>query len=292
MDPSVDFQAATLVADEIESRYVSTSRREQKLQEDEAARGAPPVRKSHERLDMAMVSRGLVETRARAKDLIVRGAVRVDGVPSTRPARPILPEHVIELDPAANDYVSRGALKLTAALDQFGFDATDRICLDVGASTGGFTEVLLRRGALKVYAVENGTAQLHPRLAADPRVVSLERTDARSLDAGLIPEPIGAIVADVSFISLTKALPAALTLAVPGCWLAVLVKPQFELGPGLVPRDGIVKSAELQERALASVVGWLSSQHGWSMLGTMASPITGSSGNSEFLIGGRFDGGA
>ena len=160
------------------------------------------------------------------------------------------------------------------------------MALDIGASTGGFTEVLLAEGAAKVYAVDVGRGQLHERLRADPRVVSLEATDARNLDAALIPEPVGTIVADVSFISLTQALPAALKRAAPGAWLVALVKPQFEAGREAVGKGGIVRKAEDRERAVVRVRDFLEGE-GWIVLGVIPSPIEGGSGNVEFLIGAR-----
>lgn len=195
------------------------------------------------------------------------------------------PGAAVRLVSGPADYVSRGALKLRAALDSFMLSPSGRIALDVGASTGGFTEVLIEREARRVYAVENGHGQLHPRLAADPRVVSLERTDVRTLDTALVPEPVGAIVADVSFIALAKALPAALALAAPGCWLVALVKPQFEAGRAEVPRDGIVKSAAVRQAAADRVGEWLASLGDWRVLGTIASPIHGGDGNVELLLG-------
>jgi 23S rRNA (cytidine1920-2'-O)/16S rRNA (cytidine1409-2'-O)-methyltransferase len=193
-------------------------------------------------------------------------------------------EHRITVDAEAAALVSRGAVKLAAALDHFGLEVEGRIALDVGASTGGFTQVLLERGAERVYAVDVGTGQLHAALAGDARVVALEETDARSLDRTLVPDAIGAMVADVSFISLRKALPAALTLAAHGCWLVMLVKPQFEVGREGVGKGGVVRDAVLREQAIADVRGWLAAQPGWTVLGHMPSPIEGGSGNVEFLL--------
>ena len=227
----------------------------------------------------------MAPTRSRARDLILRGKVLVGGHACDKPATAVGPADAVTLAPDTPAYVSRGAEKLIAALDAFGFDPSGRTALDVGASTGGFTEVLLERGAVRVYAVDVGRGQLDPGIAADPRVVSLEATDARSLDTARIPEPIGAIVADASFISLTKALPAALGLAAPGCWLAALVKPQFEVGPGHVGKGGIVRDAAARDRALADVCAWLAGQPGWTVAGSIPSPILGGSGNTEFLLG-------
>ena len=186
---------------------------------------------------------------------------------------------------AAPRYVSRGGLKLAAALDHFAFAVAGVVALDIGASTGGFTEVLLARGAARVYAVDVGHGQLHRRLARLPAVVSLEGQDARALDGTTVPEAVGAIVADVSFISLTKALPAALALAAPEAWLIGLIKPQFEAGRGAVGKGGIVRAAADRQRAIELVAGWLGAQAGWRLVDVIASPIRGGSGNQEFLIG-------
>ena len=239
---------------------------------------------ARERLDIVVVARGLTATRARARDLILRGEVMIDGVRTLKPARLVATEETVSLAPGTMDYVSRGAFKLQAALSQFALDATGRIALDLGASTGGFTEVLLAAGASRVYAVENGTGQLHPRIARDVRVVSMERTDARMLDRALIPEPVGAIAADLSFISLTKVLPASLPLAAPKCWLVALIKPQFELEPADVPRDGVIKDEPARQRAVAKIAAWIGEVAGWQILGVIPSPLHGGDGNVEFLI--------
>jgi 23S rRNA (cytidine1920-2'-O)/16S rRNA (cytidine1409-2'-O)-methyltransferase len=238
------------------------------------------------RLDQRLVAEGLVPSRARAADLIRRGCVTVTGATVLKPGALVADDAPIVVAAGAGDGVSRGALKLEAALHDFGFDPVGRVALDIGASTGGFTEVLLAEGAAKVYAVDVGRGQLHERLRADPRVVSLEATDARNLDAALIPEPVGTIVADVSFISLTQALPAALKRAAPGAWLVALVKPQFEAGREAVGKGGIVRKAEDRERAVVRVRDFLEGE-GWIVLGVIPSPIEGGSGNVEFLIGAR-----
>jgi len=239
-----------------------------------------------QRLDLALVARGLVATRAKARDLIARGEVRVDGEVARKPAMSVRAEQTIVVDAHAAAQVSRGAVKLTAALDHFGLVPTARIALDIGASTGGFTQVLLERGAARVYAVDVGRDQLHASLEEDPRVVTLEARDARTLDRAIVPDAIDAIVADVSFISLRKALPAALALAAPGCWIVALVKPQFEVGREGVGKGGIVRDPALRAQALDKVREWLAQQHGWSVIGDMPSPIEGGSGNVEFLLAG------
>lgn len=231
---------------------------------------------------------GLAPSRARAADLVRRGCVTVAGVPASKPGAFVADDAPLAVTPDASAHVSRGALKLEAALEAFGLSAEGRVALDVGASTGGFTEVLLERGAAKVFAVDVGRGQLHARLRVDSRVVSLEATDARTLEASLIPEPVTAIVADVSFISLTQALPAALKLAAPGAWLVALVKPQFEAGREAVGKGGIVRDAADRARAVSRVRDFLEAK-AWHVLGVTESPITGGSGNVEFLIGARHD---
>lgn len=238
-----------------------------------------------QRLDVAVVSAGLVPTRSRARDLIARGFVSVDGVIVRKAGATVSHSASLRLADDAPDFVSRGAEKLSAALDHFGFEVPGRIAIDIGASTGGFTEVLLRRGARRVYAVDVGTSQLHSRLKDDRRVVSLEGVDARRIDRSVIPEDVTALVADLSFISLTKALGAPLQLTGLGAWLIALVKPQFEAGPGAVGKGGIVSDPSEQARSVREVAGWLSAQPEWDVVGTMPSPIVGGDGNQEFLLG-------
>jgi 23S rRNA (cytidine1920-2'-O)/16S rRNA (cytidine1409-2'-O)-methyltransferase len=237
------------------------------------------------RLDRLLVEAGLAPTRARAADLIRRGCVSVAGKPVLKPGGLVLPTAELAVSPEACLYVSRGALKLGAALDAFGFDPQGRVALDVGASTGGFTDVLISRGAAKVYAVDVGSGQLHAKLRVHPRVVALEGTDARSLGPSVIGGEVRAIVADVSFISLTLALPAVLRLAAPDAWLVVLVKPQFEAGRAAVGKGGIVRSAAERRKAVDKVRKFIEEEAGWTVLGEIASPILGGGGNEEFLIG-------
>ncbi|MCC7252265.1 TlyA family RNA methyltransferase [Hyphomicrobium sp.] len=241
------------------------------------------------RLDKALLLRGLIPTRSRARDLIVRGAVSVDGAVELKPGALVADDTPIALA-ESSDYVSRGGLKLEAALDAFGLDPQGRVALDVGASTGGFTDVLLRRGAEHVFAVDVGHGQFNPRLAADPRVTSLEGQDVRALTVREVPRPVEAIVADVSFISLEKALPAALGLAAPGAWLVALVKPQFEAGREAVGKGGIVRDASVREAQVDKIAAWIGGLPGWRVVGIVASPIAGGSGNQEFLLGARRDG--
>jgi 23S rRNA (cytidine1920-2'-O)/16S rRNA (cytidine1409-2'-O)-methyltransferase len=237
------------------------------------------------RLDIRVVELDLAPSRARAQDLIRRGLVDIAGVVERQPGAGVAASAAIHLSPAAGDHVSRGALKLIAALDYFRFSVAGVVALDVGASTGGFTEVLLARGAARVYAVDVGHGQLHARMTGDARVVSLEGRDARHLDRTLVPEPVGALVADVSFISLTKALPVPLILTRPGAWLVALIKPQFEAGRAAVGKRGIVRDPAARQRAVELVRGWVADQPGWRVLDTIPSPIAGGSGNEEFLLG-------
>lgn len=241
------------------------------------------------RLDKVLLMRGLVPTRSRARDLIVRGAVSVAGAVEMKPGTLVAEDAPIALA-ESSDYVSRGALKLAAALATFGLDAEGRVALDVGASTGGFTDVLLKGGAAHVFAVDVGRGQLHPQLAEDQRVTSLEGQDARALTAREVPQPATAIVADVSFISLEKVLPGALAFAAPGCWLVALVKPQFEAGRAAVGKGGIVREAAVREAQADKIAAWIGGLPGWRVVGVIASPIEGGSGNQEFLLGALLDG--
>lgn len=241
-----------------------------------------------QRLDQTLVTRNLAPTRARARDLVKRGAVRVAGVVETRPAALVdVTTSIAVAEDAGAAWVSRGALKLMAGLAAFGFDPRDRIALDLGASTGGFTEVLLANGARRVYAVDVGHGQLHPRVCSDVRVAALEGQDARTLSQRQIPEPVTAITADLSFISLTKALPTALALAGPDAWLVALVKPQFEVGRAGIGKGGIVRNTALRDAAVATCADWLAAQPDWCVMGAIPSPLMGGDGNREFLLGAR-----
>lgn len=234
------------------------------------------------RADVLLVARGLFESRAKARAAIEAGGVTADGRPVGKASELIDGAARIEAV-AAHPWVGRGALKLLHALDQWPVAVEGRVVLDVGASTGGFTEVCLARGAARVYAVDVGRGQLHPSLAADPRVVGLEATDARDLTPVLIAEPPGLIVTDVSFISLAKALPVALALAAPGADLVALVKPQFEVGPGRVGKGGVVTDPAARADALAGVRDFLVTQ-GWTVRAATDSPIEGGDGNRESLL--------
>lgn len=237
------------------------------------------------RIDLLLVDRGLFDSRARAQAAIAAGRVTVDGRVVAKPSEAVDADAVVTAE-AAHPWVGRGGLKLDHALTLWPVPVEGRVALDVGASTGGFTQVCLSRGAARVYAVDVGRDQLHPTLADDPRVVELSGTDARALDAALIPQTPDLIVTDVSFISLAKALPAALALAGPGADLVALVKPQFEAGRDRVGKGGIVKDEAVRRETLDAVAAWLEGQ-GWTVRATADSPITGGDGNAEFLLWAR-----
>lgn len=234
------------------------------------------------RADVRLVSLGLFESRAKARAAIEAGLVTADGAPVAKPSE-VLDEAAAIIATPAHPFVGRGALKLDHALALWPIAVVDTVVLDIGASTGGFTEVCLLRGAARVYAVDVGRGQLHARLSRDGRVVSLEGVDARTLDRGLVPEPIDLIVCDASFIGLAKVLPAALSLARPAADLVCLVKPQFEAGPNDVGKGGVVKDEAVRARVLGEVSSWLGAQ-GWAIRGTATSPITGADGNVEYLL--------
>jgi 23S rRNA (cytidine1920-2'-O)/16S rRNA (cytidine1409-2'-O)-methyltransferase len=240
---------------------------------------------ARKRADILLVERGFFESRARARAAIEAGGVTADGRPVRRASDLLAQDAVIEAV-AEHPWVGRGALKLLAALEAWPIAVEGRTVLDVGASTGGFTEVCLARGASCVYAVDVGRGQLHPRVAADPRVRSLEGLDARQLDRSQVPDPPTLIVADVSFIALKKALPAALALAAPGADLIVLVKPQFEVGRERVGKGGLVKDEAARQAALAGVAAFLAGA-GWTVGASMESPLAGGDGNREFLLWAR-----
>jgi 23S rRNA (cytidine1920-2'-O)/16S rRNA (cytidine1409-2'-O)-methyltransferase len=238
-----------------------------------------------ERADLFLVRNGFAASRNEAQEAIRAGGVEADGQKVTKPAQ-MLGEAMNISYRAAHPYVSRGGVKLAAALDQFALSPEGRIALDVGASTGGFTEVLLLRGVKRVYAVDVGHGQLHSRIAADRRVVAIEGLNARDLSAARIPEAPQIITADVSFISLKLALPAAFALAARDCWAVLLVKPQFELGRWGVPGSGVVKDEAARVSALSEVTNWVETKD-WKVLGSMESPITGGDGNREYLLAAR-----
>jgi 23S rRNA (cytidine1920-2'-O)/16S rRNA (cytidine1409-2'-O)-methyltransferase len=235
------------------------------------------------RLDLTLVERGLAESREKAQGLIMAGRVRVDGQTVAKAGAAVRAGAVVEVLPGP-EHVGRGALKLIGALEAFGVDPRDRVAVDVGASTGGFSEVLLARGARRVYAVDVGRGQLHEALRGDPRVVVLEGRNARYLSTGDIGERCDLATMDVSFISVLKILPALRDVLTPDADLVVLVKPQFELARRDVGRGGIVKDPALHRRALESAAWVAQGELGYALLGACASPITGADGNREFFL--------
>lgn len=242
-----------------------------------------------ERLDRLLARRGLFGSREQARRAIMAGRVRVAGRRVDKPGTPVTADAEVEVTGPPRRFVSRGGEKLAHALDHFAVEPRDRVCLDIGASTGGFTDVLLTRGARKVYAVDVGHGQLDWKLRNDPRVVVLERTNARYLSRAEIPEPPDLIVCDASFIGLRTVLPAALDLAAPGARLIALIKPQFEVGRGRVGKGGVVRDPALHAEVCDTISRWLDGLHGWSVLGIAESPIKGPEGNTEFLIGAARD---
>ena len=242
------------------------------------------------RADLVLVERGLAESRARAQALILAGLVYEGTRRVEKPGDGVAEPDALSVRGRDHPWVSRGGLKLVRGLDHFGIDPAGLIGLDVGASTGGFTDVLLHRGAARVYAVDVGHGQLAWSLRQDPRVVVLERTNARHLDQALVPDAPGIVVCDASFIGLETVLPAALALAAPGAVLGALIKPQFEVGPDRVGKGGVVRDPALHREVCDRIAAWLAARPGWQVLGITESPITGPEGNVEFLIGGRLAG--
>ena len=237
------------------------------------------------RLDQALVNRGLVESRTRAQALIMAGNVFSGDKPLTKAGMNISVDTKISIRGKAHPWVSRGGLKLSYGLVHFGIKTLGATALDIGASTGGFTDVLLNKGAKKVYAVDVGYGQLDWKLRVDERVIVLEKTNARYLNADLITDKLNMIVCDVSFINLQTVLPAALSLVSESAFLIALIKPQFEVGRGQVGKGGIVRETSLHEAVCSRINDWLSSVPNWTVLGITESPIKGSQGNREFLIG-------
>jgi 23S rRNA (cytidine1920-2'-O)/16S rRNA (cytidine1409-2'-O)-methyltransferase len=238
------------------------------------------------RADRLLVERGLFESRAKAQAAIAAGLVTADDAPVAKASDEIAADAKLTAQPA-HPFVSRGGVKLAAALDHFRFDPAGRVCLDVGASTGGFTDVLIARGARRVYAVDVGHGQLHTSLRARSDIISFESTDIRGLAAGLLPEPPDLVVVDVSFISLKLVLPAALALAREPARLVALIKPQFEAGRGRT-KKGIVRDPQIHAAVCDDIAGFVQSL-GWQVAGIMPSPIAGGDGNREFLLGASRD---
>jgi 23S rRNA (cytidine1920-2'-O)/16S rRNA (cytidine1409-2'-O)-methyltransferase len=232
------------------------------------------------RLDLALVARGLAPSRERAQEAVAAGLVHVNGLKAAKPAQKVAEQDLIEVTGDPIGYVGRGGLKLAAALDHWGIDPSGLLCLDVGASTGGFTDCLLSRGARRVYAVDVGREQLHPRLRADARVVSMEQTDIRAVRA--LPEQPELIAVDLAFISLTLVLPHLARLGAPGARCIGLIKPQFEAGPAAIGKGGIVRDEGARRSAVAKVLESARGA-GWQPQGVIDSPVPGTEGNREFL---------
>jgi 23S rRNA (cytidine1920-2'-O)/16S rRNA (cytidine1409-2'-O)-methyltransferase len=237
-----------------------------------------------QRADQMLVDRGLAESRTRAQALIMAGLVFAGDRKVDKPGQQLAEDAALEVRGRDHPWVSRGGIKLAHALDHFGWDVTGAVAIDVGSSTGGFTDVLLTRGAARVYAVDSGTNQLAWKLRQDPRVIVHEQTSARILTQAHIPEPVDLIVCDASFIGLAKVLEVPLGFAKPQARLAALIKPQFEAGRDEVGKGGVVRDPEVHARACHEVERWVVEQ-GWRVLGITPSPITGPEGNIEFLIG-------
>jgi 23S rRNA (cytidine1920-2'-O)/16S rRNA (cytidine1409-2'-O)-methyltransferase len=237
-----------------------------------------------QRLDTMLVARGLADSRAKAQALALAGLVYSGERRLDKPGQMLAEDTPLECRGRGHPYVSRGGVKLAHALDHFAIDPAGAIALDIGASTGGFTDVLLQRGAAKVFAVDVGHGQLDWRLRQDPRVVVLERCNARNLTRAEIPELPTLVVCDASFIGLETVLPAALALAASDAGLVALIKPQFEVGKGRVGKGGVVRDPALHEEVCARITAWLAGQAGWSVLGLTESPLRGPDGNIEFLI--------
>lgn len=248
---------------------------------------AAKTRAAKTRADLALVERGLVESRAKAQALIMAGKVFAGERKLAKPGETVAEDQALEVRGQDHPWVSRGGLKLAHALEAFDLDPTGKVCLDIGASTGGFTDVLLQLGAAKVYAIDVGHGQLAWKLRSDPRVMVLERTNARTLTAEQVPEPADLLVCDASFIGLEVLLPAPLALMKPQAAMAVLIKPQFEVGKERVGKGGVVRDPALHQEVCDRIEAWVNAQAGWAVEGIVESPITGPEGNKEFLLVGR-----
>ncbi len=239
------------------------------------------------RADQLLVERGLVETRTRAQALILAGLVFSGETRIDKAGDALADDAPLSLRGQDHPWVSRGGLKLAHALACFALSPDGRICLDVGASTGGFTDVLLAHGAAKVHAVDVGHGQLAWKLRNDPRVAVHEKLNARTLTASEVPDPVGALVCDASFIGLRTVLPAPLALCVPGAWAVALIKPQFEAGRAAVGARGVVRDPAVHQEVCDGIRTWWDNLPGWAVLGIEPSPITGPEGNREFLLAAR-----
>jgi 23S rRNA (cytidine1920-2'-O)/16S rRNA (cytidine1409-2'-O)-methyltransferase len=240
-----------------------------------------------QRLDTMLVARGLAESRAKAQALALAGLVYSVERRLDKPGQMLAEDTPLECRGRGHPYVSRGGVKLAHALDHFAIDPSGAVALDIGASTGGFTDVLLRRGAAMVFAVDVGHGQLDWRLRQDSRVVVLERCNARHLTRNEIPQAPDLIVCDASFIGLETVLPASLSLAASGAGLIALIKPQFEVGKGRVGKGGVVRDPALHDEVCARIAAWLAALPDWTVLGVTESPLRGPDGNVEFLIAAR-----
>ncbi|HEX6375986.1 MAG TPA: TlyA family RNA methyltransferase [Allosphingosinicella sp.] len=238
------------------------------------------------RADQLLVDRGLAESRARAQALILAGLVFSGERKVDKAGQALAADALLEVRGKEHPWVSRGGVKLAHALDHFGWDVGGAVALDVGSSTGGFTDVLLQKGAAKVFAVDVGTNQLAWKLRQDPRVVVHEKTNARYLTDAVVTEPVDIIVCDASFISLAKVLDKALDFAAPGGRLIALVKPQFEAGRGEIGKGGVVRDPQVHARVCAAAADWVGAR-GWTVEGVVPSPIAGPEGNVEFLLAAR-----
>jgi 23S rRNA (cytidine1920-2'-O)/16S rRNA (cytidine1409-2'-O)-methyltransferase len=236
-----------------------------------------------------LVDRGLAESRTRGQALILAGKVFSGERRVEKPGQALPPDCPLEVRGQDHPWVSRGGIKLDHALRFFRLSPAGRVCLDVGASTGGFTHVLLHHGAARVYAVDVGHGQLAWALRNDPRVVVRERVNARYLDAEAVPEPVGALTCDASFIGLETVLPAPLALCAPGAWAVALIKPQFEVGPA-VAKGGVVRDEAVHRAVCERIASWWAERRGWRVLGVEPSPILGPEGNREFLIAAVLEG--
>jgi 23S rRNA (cytidine1920-2'-O)/16S rRNA (cytidine1409-2'-O)-methyltransferase len=240
-----------------------------------------------ERVDKLLVDRGLVESRAKAQALIMAGLVYVDTQRVNKPGQTLSTDCNLVLKGQDHPWVSRGGMKLAKALEQFAINPAGLVAADIGASTGGFTDVLLAHDIAKVYAVDVGHGQLAWKLRTDPRVIVLEKLNARHLTTAEIPDALDLVVCDASFIGLQTVLPAALGLTKPNAMAVALIKPQFEVGPGQVGKGGVVREPELHQAVIDRITAWFGSLPGWSVLGVTESPILGPEGNKEFLIAAR-----
>jgi|TARA_R110002096_G_scaffold415163_1_gene616732 23S rRNA (cytidine1920-2'-O)/16S rRNA (cytidine1409-2'-O)-methyltransferase len=243
------------------------------------------------RADQILVDRGLAESRSRAQAYIMAGNVYAGEQKITKSGQQLKEDVILEVRGKEHPWVSRGGLKLAKGLQEFDIDVSGMTVIDVGASTGGFTDVCLEAGAAKVYAVDVGHGQLAWKIRNDDRVVVLEKTNARYLNVEQIPEPANLIVCDASFIGLQTVLPAPMSLAADGCVLVALIKPQFEVGKGKVGKGGVVREPDLHKEVCDKIENWITEEMtGWTMIGLTQSPIKGPEGNIEFLIGAKYDG--